>query len=108
MFIKVGDLVVNPNFIDYFTISNLETDLEVRVFLKTEEMVKVSGIQAIDLLMEICPSALEGRRLRWIKRAWMVHNLVGHPLMQIASFFGQNKLAMRIHDMTVPRPLGKK
>lgn len=68
----------------------------------------VKDSQAIDLVMAIKPSSLEGKRLRWVKRAWMIHNLVGHPLAQLFANFGQYKLAMRVHDATIPRPLGRR
>jgi hypothetical protein len=52
-------------------------------------------------------NALEGRRLRWAKHAWAIHNLVGHPLLQICAWAGQVKLGLKIHDATVPRPRTK-
>ena len=64
----------------------------------------VEGPQAIDALMALKPSALEGRRLRWARNAWAVHNLVGHPLMQLCAFLRLHRLAIRVHDATVPRP----
>lgn len=33
---------------------------------------------------------------------WAVHNLVGHPLMQIFSWLGMKDLAAKVHDATVP------
>jgi hypothetical protein len=65
----------------------------------------VAGIQAIEALMLLKPSALESRRLRWKKGAWMLHNLVGHPLMQVLALFRRYRWAMKIHDVTVPRPV---
>lgn len=69
---------------------------------------RIEGNDAIEALMLIKPSALEGRRLRWEKRAWLVHNLVGHPLMQVLALFGQHDLAIRVHDRTIPKPVGAK
>lgn len=62
------------------------------------------GVDAHDLVMRLHPSALEGRRLRWVRHAWAIHNLVGHPLMQLLVWLGQPKLALAVHDRTVPRP----
>lgn len=62
---------------------------------------------AIDALMLLRPSAIEGRRLRWARHAWAVHNLIGHPLLQICAWFGHVKLGLKIHDATVPRPSTK-
>ena len=59
---------------------------------------------AIDAVMALRPSALEGKRLRWARHAWALHNLVGHPLLQLLVWLGQTKLGMAVHDGTVPRP----
>lgn len=69
---------------------------------------KVERIQAIECLMQLRPSALENRRLRWKKHAWSLHNLIGHPLMQIFAYMRCYRFAMLAHDLTVPRPLGKR
>lgn len=64
-----------------------------------------TDIRAIEALMLLKPSAYEGRRLRAARHAWAVHNLVGHPLMQLFALLGFRRLAIRVHDGTVPRPL---
>jgi hypothetical protein len=33
---------------------------------------------------------------------WAVHNLIGHPLMQIFFMLKMEKLAIAIHDSTLP------
>lgn len=33
---------------------------------------------------------------------WTVHNLIGHPLMQIFELLGMSKIATRVHDETLP------
>lgn len=63
---------------------------------------------ALDAAMILCPSIVEGKRFKWARNAWLVHNIIGHPLMQVLAFFGFYKLAFKIHDSTIPRPLGKK
>ena len=68
-----------------------------------------TGIAALELVWTLKPSSLEGNpNIRWAKHSWIVHNLIGHPLMQIVAFFGTYKLAMHIHDSTVPKPKGIK
>lgn len=57
--------------------------------------------------MVVKPSALEGQRLKWPKRAWMIHNLIGHPGMQLLALLGYYDLAMRLHEITIPRPASK-
>jgi len=32
-----------------------------------------------------------------------LHNIVGHPLMEIANIFGLYKLGMWFHDVTLPK-----
>jgi len=33
---------------------------------------------------------------------WPVHNLIGHPVMQICNLLGLNKFAKMVHDSTLP------
>jgi len=70
---------------------------------QTEEVV---GVQAIEILMQLRPSVLEGRRMRWAKHRWILHNVVAHPTMQILALLKLYKAAMWVHDVTVPRPKG--
>lgn len=68
----------------------------------------VWGQAAIDLAMRFGPQVLEGNpEFKFAKRAWMFHNLVAHPVMQILALFGLYKLGLKIHDATIPRPLSK-
>ncbi len=62
------------------------------------------GPDAINLLMLVKPSALEGRRLKWLRHAWSKHNIIGHPVMQVLAWFGYGKLGLRYHEHTVPKP----
>lgn len=110
MFVIIGNSLINTDIITRVDLTNV-ADLEVVVFIKklaSEDVIRCSGIQVIKLLMALKPSALEGRRLRWATHTWMVHNLIGHPLMQFLVLFKQYKLAMLVHDATVPVPLGRK
>ena len=68
----------------------------------------VTGTDAIELIYLIKPSALEGCRLRWIKNAWVLHNMVGHPGMQILAWLGKPKWGIWLHDITTPRPQGRR
>lgn len=61
-----------------------------------------SGTYAIEALLLLKPSALEGTQVRWIRNAWVLHNLVGHPLMQVLAWLRFPSLAVRVHDATVP------
>lgn len=33
---------------------------------------------------------------------WIVHNMLGHPLMQVMIMIGCDKLASKVHDGTLP------
>lgn len=33
---------------------------------------------------------------------WWVHNIIGHPLMQILNALGMKSLAKIVHDSTLP------
>ena len=65
----------------------------------------ISGPDAIEAVMLLKPSALEGRRLRWVRHAWLLHNVIGHPLMQLFSLLRMHRLALAVHDATVPTPV---
>lgn len=103
-FLTIGTTVIPIDAIQEIDISEIE-QLKISI-LHGGRWTVVAGIPAIDTIYSLKPSALEGRRFRWIRNAWAFHNLVAHPLMQILVFFKQHALAMRIHDATVPRPLG--
>jgi hypothetical protein len=66
----------------------------------------IEGIDALEAAMLLNPACLEGKRLRLARRAWLVHNLVGHPVMQVLVLLGQRKLGLFVHDVTVPVPRG--
>lgn len=40
--------------------------------------------------------------MKWIYKNWPVHNLFGHPLMQIFEWLGMPECAKRLHDDTLP------
>ena len=110
-FIQAGNLIIHAEMIAYVDFQNLETKLEIVVsYFSGDGMrdVTIVGPQAIEALMILDPTALESRRLKWARNRWAIHNLIGHPLMQLCAFFKQYDLAMWIHDVTVPKPSGKK
>jgi hypothetical protein len=88
--------------------SRLERYFEVTVRLRSGEKVMLQGQRALDAVMALKPSAIEGKNLRFARHAWAFHNLVAHPVLQILAWCGRPDLGFRIHDATVPRPLGVK
>ncbi len=106
MIITPGLLIFNEDILAIDT-SDIE-NLRIVVHTTSHGEVIVEGLQALETIMEYKPSALENRRLKWARHAWSIHNLVGHPVMQILAWLRLYKLAIRVHDATVPRPVGKK
>ena len=76
----------------------------VRVTTMDGHIYVARGFEAYRLIIERAPRDMEGKRLRWAKHSWAVHNLVAHPLLQILAWLGFPKLGMRIHDRTQPIP----
>ena len=62
------------------------------------------GFDAVEAVMLTRPGALEGRRLRWRKGAWAMHNILAHPAMQVLAWLGHGRAAVRLHDATTPFP----
>lgn len=83
-------------------------ELEVGLRLTDGRTVTATGLDAIEAVMRLKPSAFEGRRFRFAKGAWVLHNLVAHPVMQILALVGLYRWAFWIHDATVPRPQGRR
>lgn len=106
-FAKAGTQVFALSTIARIDFSRVE-DLQADVHLNDGTVLTTQGIDTIELAMLTKPSVLESRRLRWPRHAWAVHNLIGHPVMQLLAFCKAYKKAFWVHDMTVPRPTGAK
>lgn len=104
--IKAENRIISVDHVLDIDVSTLEQGyVTVRTL---EGSFTARDVDAIEAVMLIRPSALEGKRLRWAKNAWAVHNLIGHPGMQILSWFGLFNAAIRLHDNTIPKPIGFK
>jgi hypothetical protein len=82
--------------------------LEATVTLRNGQVFEVREIDVLELAYALKPSVMEGRRLRFARWAWLVHNWVGHPMMQLLALFKLYRWAFWIHDATVPRAQGIK
>jgi len=107
MFAHYNEKAVNCDTIDYLDYQRLRDDGLVRIVYKNGEDEFVEGPEAVQLVMQLAPSALEGERLKYHRHAWAIHNLIGHPLMQIFSWLHLTRLGIKIHDLTVPNPITK-
>lgn len=103
--IKAGNLLIPFSDVHHLDITDIETGTAILHFRDGRPTIALTGNDALDAAMAMKPSSLEGRRLRWLKNSWAVHNLIGHPLMQILAWLGLHDAAIRVHDRTVPRPI---
>lgn len=106
-FCKAGDHVFPADQIAHLDFSRIG-ELVLGIELKNGHSFEAYDIEALELAMQVKPSALEGRALLHAKRAWWAHNMIGHPLMQLLAGLGAYKWAFFVHDRTVPMPLGAK
>lgn len=107
-FLKLDSKLIAIDDISSVDYKDLETEYKITVITKQGESAVATELNAIECLMQLRPSVLEGKRLRWAKRVWYIHNLVGHPLMQFLAMLGFYKQAFWVHDATVPKPSGFK
>jgi hypothetical protein len=107
MFVHYNGKLINADTIRWIDYSNLAKKGYIRVCNKVNEIFFVEGSKAFDVVMRLCPEALEGEQAQYKRHAWAVHNLFGHPLMQICSWLGLAPLGLKIHDITVPNPITK-
>lgn len=108
-FLQVGKSLVRPEDIQAIDMSQLEKEHYITVFLPNRQ-IRVEGIPALTLIYKLQPSALEGLKgLKYGKQTWVIHNLFGHPALQVLAWMGQHKLGFWIHDvLTSPQPKGFK
>ncbi len=105
MFIHYDGKVVNADEIRLINTDELVTKGWIRIYFKPNDRVEiVEGVEAFNIVMTLCPAALEGKRAKYARHAWAIHNLIGHPLMQIFSWLRLPALGIKVHDATVPEP----
>jgi len=105
MFIHYNGRIINTDYIRQVDSISLVGKGYIRLIFTDNRVPEiVEGPEAFNIVMTLCPSALEGKRAKYAKHAWAVHNLIGHPLMQICSWLKLTRLGIKIHDATVPEP----
>lgn len=105
-YVKIDGVLYSPGIIQRIDCTEIE-DFVVYVHLITLDVLKIEGLEAIEVAMQTKPSIIEGKRFAFKKGAWIVHNLIGHPLMQFFALIRLFRLAIWIHEITIPRPKGK-
>jgi len=104
-FFRYGNILLPISHITSIHLDDLEKTGSIIVEIDYGRIIKLTIVDSYDLLMQIKPSAFEGKRLKWLRNKWLIHNLIGHPLMQLLAFFGFGKLGIKIHEATIPTPV---
>lgn len=108
MFIRSRTRIINSESIRWIDLNDLEAGM---IVVHHEDgqggmiQSEITGSMAVEAVMQLKPSALEGHRLKWVRRAWMKHNLIGHPLLMLFALLGRVDIGLKIHEATVPRPI---
>jgi hypothetical protein len=102
--VQAGDDLIPVHLVTGVNITEIANQ---RIVIKTADGEYVSeGFHAIEALMVLKPSSMEGRRLRWRRNAWAFHNVIVHPILQIMVWMGFKREAVAFHDRHSPRPEG--
>jgi hypothetical protein len=104
MFVHLNNTIRNANTITTIDCNKYLTDNEVRVYFANGASEYVKGAEALNIIQALCPAVLEGKRAKYVRNSWAVHNLIGHPLMQVFSWLHLPALGIKIHDATIPEP----
>jgi hypothetical protein len=105
MFVHYNKKIINTDTISCITYDDFVEHGRIHVHYKDKNFECVKGMEAANLIMGICPSAIDGARARHVRHSWAIHNLIGHPLMQIFTWLHLTRLAIWIHDHTVPESM---
>lgn len=105
--VLVDNGAVRLTDISYVDATNLHNQ---ELYVKVDNVVKpmkVTGFNALMLMYTMAPTWLEGKPfVKWRKHSWVIHNIIGHPAMQLLAFCGLLRWAMYVHDITEPSPIG--
>ena len=105
-YFRVGAILYSSEVVTKLDCSEIE-NLKVKLHLLSGDVIIIEGLDAIDAAMEAKPSVIEGKRFSFRKGAWIIHNIFGHPLMQLFALFRLYKIAIWFHEITIPKPRGK-
>ncbi len=105
MFIHFNNKIWNTDSIKFVNCDEyLERGTVSVHFVHNYQFEIVGGPEALNIIQTLCPAVLEGKRAKYVKNSWAIHNLIGHPLMQVFSWLHLPALGIKIHDATIPEP----
>lgn len=106
-FFRSGNCTYPISLITSMDASHVVSEGTVSVTLSGRpEAVILRGDNAIDLIMLVQPNLIEGMRHTYSRRhPYLIHNLIGHPLMQLLEVAGWPRFGVWIHDRTLPKPV---
>lgn len=104
-YLKAGSMLYSSEMVSKIDCSEIE-NLIVKLHLSVGVIIEIKGLDAIDIVMSAKPSMIEGKRFSFRKGAWIIHNVFGHPLMQLFALFRLYKIAIWFHEITIPKPKG--
>lgn len=104
MFTHYNYKIVNTDTISCITCDDFLEYGHIHVHYLDDNTECVYGVEALNVIMKLSPAVLEGKKGHYYKNAWMIHNFIGHPLMQFLSWLGFSKAAICVHDRTIPTP----
>jgi hypothetical protein len=107
MFFSANNKIINSESIGWIDYKNFLRLGYVRLHYTDGESEDVESPEAFNIIMKLCPEALEGKQAKYARHVWAIHNLIGHPLMQIFSWLHLPALGIRVHDLTIPNPVKK-
>lgn len=103
-FVLVNDDLVPVDSIIRVNVESLPLDGTIEVWIKDKGWKVSNEKMMVDILREVHPTYLEGHpKFKWVRRSWTIHNLLGHPVMEVLSRLGFPHLGLRVHDRTIPR-----
>lgn len=118
-FVKAEGVLIPVAAVVDVDISAIEQGRVVVRYVRGERVVRAvaHGRDAMETVMLLKPSALEGLRMVWPRLAWTFHNLIAHPLVGMLDVLayplrviGWHKpvfrLAVWLHDVSTPCPRG--
>lgn len=99
MFVSYNKKIVNSNIIAHIS---YDKGVAKVFYINKQKSETVTGEEATNLINVLYPELLHDSDIEPNGPAWILHNIIGHPVMQILTLLRLPKLANKIHDLTIP------